>query len=333
MRQTFTPLLTRPPDFDRFWGDTLHALDEIDPDVVATPLLVDPVGLELSLLSFRSFGGVRVSMYLASWRDHQPRPLVIHSHGYRDDGPEIQMDWARAGLNVAGVDIRGYGRSRGALPRPSAWGWALTGLSAPETSVLRGAVCDFLRAVTLARQRLDGHAARTVVHGQSFAGGLAVMAEGLRPQGDLLALAVPTLGWAEGRLFFVKGGSGLEIARYLDRFPECSEDVMGTLRYFDPINFAGRVACPTLVGVGLVDSITPPETVYPIANHLRVPREVLEFAVSHSKRPEERLWVYFDARWIELALRGVPPDFGLRGPYRVGPDSVGPDPRRAMSAG
>jgi cephalosporin-C deacetylase len=310
VRQTFTPPLTRPPDFDRFWHATLQALDAVDPDVTSTPLLVDPLGIELNLLTFRSFAGAPISMYLASWRDGRPRPVVVHSHGYRDDGPEIQMEWARAGLNVAGVDIRGYGRSRQTCQRQSPWGWALTGLSSPETSILRGAVCDFVRGVTLARERLDGHAVRIVVHGQSFAGGLAVMAEGIRPQGDLLALAVPTLGWAEGRLFFVKGGSGLEIVRYLDRFPECAEDVMGTLRYFDPINFAGRVACPTLVGVGLVDSITPPETVYPIANHLQVPHEVLEFAVSHSKLPEEKLWVRFDQRWMELGLQGVPRDFG-----------------------
>lgn len=310
MRRTFAPALTRPPDFDRFWAATLRELDAIDPDVEPHSTLVDPSNLELHVLSFRSLGGARVSMYLVCWRDGRPRPLVVHAHGYRDDGPEIQMQWARGGLNVAGIDIRGYGRSRAACPRQSPFGWVLTGLSSPETAVLRGAVCDFLRAVGLAKQRLDGHLVRTIVHGQSFAGGLAVMAEAVRPQGDLLALAVPTLGWAEGRLFFVKGGSGIEIARYVDTFPECAEDVMATLRYFDPINFAGMVRCPTIVGVGLVDSITPPETVYPIANHLRVPNEVLEFPVSHSKLPEEKLWARFDARWIELALGGVPHAFG-----------------------
>jgi len=310
VRQSFAPPLSRPPDFDAFWETTLRELDAVDPDVEPHSTLVDPSNLELTLLSFRSLGGVRVSMYLVRWRDGQPRPLVVHAHGYRDDGPEIQMAWARGGLNVAGIDIRGYGRSRGACERQSPWGWVLTGLSAPETAILRGAVCDFLRAITLAKQHLDGHLVRTIVHGQSFAGGLAVMTEAVRPQADLLALAVPTLGWAEGRLFFVKGGSGIEIARYVDTFPECAEDLMVTLRYFDPINFAGRIRCPTVVGVGLIDSITPPETVYPIANHLHVPNEVLEFPVSHSKLPEEKLWARFDARWIELALGGVPHEFG-----------------------
>ena len=42
------------------------------------------------------------------------------------------------------------------------------------------------------------------------------------------------------------------------------------------------------------------------------PLEILEFPVSHSDRPEERLWEQFDHRWLDLARRGVPAGFGAR---------------------
>ena len=88
------------------------------------------------------------------------------------------------------------------------------------------------------------------------------MAEALWHTSDLLVLGVPTFGWAEGRYFLVKSGSGAEIARYLEERPEATEDIMLVLRYFDAVNFAGMVSCETLIGLGLDGPVVPAETVY-----------------------------------------------------------------------
>ena len=115
-------------------------------------------------------------------------------------------------------------------------------------------------------------------------------------------LGVPTFGWAEGRYFLVKSGSGAEIARYLEARPEHAEDVMLVLRYFDAMNFAGLVSCRTLIGLGLHDPVVPPETVYSIANHFSAPIEIMEFPVSHTALPEEKRWEQFEVRWLSIGL-------------------------------
>lgn len=79
--------------------------------------------------------------------------------------------WAEAGVNVVGVEARGYGRSRDALPSPSRWGYVITGIESPEEYVLRGAVCDYMRAVEAGREVLGPLVSRTVLNGTSFAGG------------------------------------------------------------------------------------------------------------------------------------------------------------------
>lgn len=95
-------------------------------------------------------------------------------------------------------------------------------------------------------QLLGGVVTRTVLHGMSFAGGLVLMAQGLDAVADLLVVAYPTFGWAEGRRFLARAGSAAEIEQFLRRSPEhAAEDVMVVLRYFDPINFAEWVRCPT----------------------------------------------------------------------------------------
>jgi cephalosporin-C deacetylase len=306
---TFRPPLTRPPDFFGFWSRTVKELALVAPGV-ATEAAGGRDGVELRRLSFASLGDVTINGYLLSSRDGTPRPLVVHGHGY---GGQVtpQWSWARAGCNVVGVDVRGWGRSAAAVASPSPWGWVLTGCQSPERSVLRGAVCDYLRAVQVGHRLLAGATTRTVLEGTSLAGGLALMAEAVGGLADLLAVAVPTFGWAEGRRLLASAGSAAEINRYLARRPEhAAEDLMVVLRYFDPVNFAGQVVCPTLVGVGLVDEVVPAATVLAIADRLSGPHEVLRFPVSHSGTPEEGRWRRFERRWLELALGGVPEGFG-----------------------
>ena len=303
------PSPIRPPDFATFWEKTQVQLGRVPPNVSREPLVSGDSALLFERLAFDSLDEARVSGYVIRWEDGAPRPLVVHGHGYGGD-LEPMWRWAKAGLNVLGVEARGYGRSGDALPEPSPWGYVLTGIESPEEYVLRGAVCDYARAVEVGREILGISVGRTVLHGRSFAGGLAVMAQGVMQVADLLVVAVPSFGWAEGRRFLVEEGSGQEINRYLEAHPEREEDLMVVLSYFDPMNFAVDIRCPTLVGLGLEDDVVPAPTVYAIANHLSGPREVVRLPVSHTDRPEEKLWDRFEAYGLRLATRGVPPDFG-----------------------
>ncbi len=311
MRRRFRPTLNRPADFDLFWESTRRQLERQPVEVIRRPLDVESPNPNLvgEQVSFLSLGRARITAYFVHWVAGGPRPLVIYSHGY---GGECipRWDWAGRGVNLFGVDIRGFGRSRDALSEPSRWGYVLTGIETPESSVLRTAVCDYIQAARVARELGAGDVSRLVFHGVSFAGGLGLMAEAVLQAADLLVVGVPTFGWAEGRILFVRSGSGAEINRYLEARPEHLEDVMLVLRYFDAVNFAERVHAPTLVGVGLKDEVVPAKTVYGIANHLSGPHEVMEFPVSHSDHPDEQLWRRFEKHWLGLALEGIPDTFG-----------------------
>jgi cephalosporin-C deacetylase len=310
MRREFKPHLQRPGDFDLFWHSTRMQLERFDPQIERSPMENQASHrLKGELVRFTSLGRARVTAYFIHWPDTEPRPLIIHSHGY-GGRCEARWDWAERGFNVLGVDIRGFGLSADALPKPSRWGYVLTGIEAPETSVLRLAVCDYMQAVRVAKTLCANRISRTLLQGVSFAGGLALMSESVLQTADLLAAGVPTFGWAEGRNFFVRSGSGAEISAYLDMRPELTDDVMLVLSYFDTVSFADRVLCPTLIGLGLHDEVVPAKTVYAIANHLSGPHEIMEFPVSHSDHPEEQLWGRFEAKWMELAAQGVPGDFG-----------------------
>jgi len=310
MRRSFKPTMTRPEDFEAFWDSTRLQLERLDPAIERRPQAAAGVaGIRSEIVSFLSLGRTRVSAYFLQWEDDQQRPLVIYSHGY---GCQCQprWDWARRGLNVLGVDIRGFGISMDALPHPSRWGYVLTGIDTPETSVIRLAVCDYMQAARVGRMLTAERRNRTVFEGVSFAGGLALMSQAVTGHADLLAVGVPTFGWAEGRNLFVKSGSGAEISAYLARRPDHLEDTMVVLRYFDAVNFADCVSCPTVLALGLEDDVVPAKTVYGIVNHLTVPYELMEFPVSHTDHPDEAQWQRFESYWLQLAVQGIPAAFG-----------------------
>ena len=57
-----------------------------------------------------------------------------------------------------------------------------------------------------------------------------------------------------------------EINDYLRLHPESRAEVEREVAYFDGISFADRIACPTIVNIGLQDNVCPPETGYALFN-------------------------------------------------------------------
>lgn len=308
----------RPADFDAFWGETLAELAHIPyairPDTEQT---VGP-DLQLRTLQFQSWQYARIHAYLLQGSDPEPRPLVVYTHGY-DGQCEIVRHWAAQGLDVFGFDTRGFGRSRHAVPERHPDGWILTGIEAPAHSILRGAICDYHRAVDVARQLLPRPPRHTLFYGFSFGGAMALVGAALRRDADMVVAGVPSLGWMAGRRRLVKAGSGKEVNDYLARHPHLEPTVMQTLAYFDTANFAAQIRAPCLLGLGQRDIVVPAATVRAISERLHCAKILREFPVSHSQLAEERLWQDFEAEWLGRALTG---DW----PVTTGPiDSPGPD--------
>jgi cephalosporin-C deacetylase len=226
------------------------------------------------------------------------------------------------GMNVVGVDIRGFGLSRDTIDGLSPYGYVMTGHDSVESSILRGAVCDYVQAY---RAAIDwfGVFDHVTFQGFSFAGGLAIMAasnlvlaerrgiEDAPAVPTIVAAGAPTFGDLRRRLELCQNGSGKEIATYLSLHPDDADRVTRVLSHFDTCFFAPRLAIHPqgplkriIAGVGLDDPIVPPETVFAIFNAFPQPAEVIEVPCGHTERPEEVEWIRWDGSWIRAAGRG-----------------------------
>lgn len=304
--RTTRPPLARPDGFFPFWRDTLSALARVPANPRIGLAVTSAEGARIVPVRFASLGACDIQGFLVTLDDPDataarglpgPRPLVVTTHGYNGRcNPVLEArHTASCGADLFCFDVRGFGLSRSACPVDPR-GYMLTGLTAPHTSILRGAVCDYVRAVEVA-QRLGGGRASVVFHGRSYGGALAFLAQGLTSRAAYLAVALPTFGWVDGRRRLVTRGSGREVNDHLARNPRLEAAATATLRYFDTVNVADRIACPTLIGVAQRDEVVPAATVYAIANHMDPPPEIVELPVGHSTDEEERRWVDFDDRW------------------------------------
>ena len=331
------PPLARPDGFFPFWRETLAALAGVPADPRPGLGVTSPEGARIVPVRFASLGGCDVQGFLITrggaaaeppagrppaatahggrGRSEPPagRPLVVTTHGYNGRcNPVLEArHTAACGADLFCFDVRGFGLSRGACPVDPR-GYVLTGLADPRASILRGAVCDYVRAAEVARLLGAGRGA-VAFHGRSFGGALAMLAQGLTGRADYLAAALPTFGWAEGRRRLVTRGSGREVNDHLARHPRLEAAATATLRYFDTVNVADRITCPALIGVARRDDVVPAATVYAVANHMDPPPEIVELPVGHSTDEEERRWIDFDARWTgAVAALGTPPAPAVR---------------------
>ena len=55
------------------------------------------------------------------------------------------------------------------------------------------------------------------------------------------------------------------------------DKVLQTLNYFDARNFASEIKCPTLIGMGLLDPIIPPNNVYIDYNSITAKKHLIIF--------------------------------------------------------
>ena len=314
--RTTRPTLTRPDGFFPFWQETLAALSRVPANPRLGLAVTSPEGARIVPVRFASLGACDIQGFLITLNDPDDgaatplpihRPLVVTTHGYNGQcNPVLEArHTATCGADLFCFDVRGFGLSRSACPVDPG-SHILTGLSDPHTSILRGAVCDYVRAAEVA-QRLGAGQAHVVFHGRSYGGALALLAQGLTSRADYLAVALPTLGWLDGRRQLVTRGSGQEVNEHLARRPRLEAAAMATLRYFDTVNVADRIACPTLMGVARRDDVVPAATVYAIANHMDPPPEIVELPVGHSTDEEESRWIDFDERWTAaVAALGTP---------------------------
>jgi cephalosporin-C deacetylase len=74
------------------------------------------------------------------------------------------------------------------------------------------------------------------------------------------------------------------------------EKVHHASEYYDPANFAPRINCPVLVGLGLLDEVAAPSSIFAIVNCISAPKEIIIMPQATHPSEGETTKAYY-TRW------------------------------------
>ena len=259
--------LTRQPDFDEFWKQAISELKAIPPAFksIERPDLSDD-RISVFEVCMRSHDQIRVRGWLEVPRDAtRALPVVIRVPGY---GQNMKPIGECDDMIVFSFNPRGHGNSQQDIPGQPNNFW-IRGLDAPQTYYYRGSYLDCIRAVDYIASRTDVDQDKIAVWGGSQGGGFAFATAALDSRVDYCVADIPFLcDWIN----YFRLTHWPEMDKWIADQPRRDwESTLRTLSYFDTMNLADRISCPTLMSVGLQDPVCPPTTCFTTFN--RIPGE------------------------------------------------------------
>lgn len=238
---------SKPADFDPYW-------QRVDDELAAVP--ARPEESELALRStdyatcyavrLTSIGPYRVFGYLSLPNGKGPWPALYLPYRYTSVVEVLtQGDTMHKRAQYAVFALAARGHRNADEPFAARFPGLLThGVDDATRYVYRGIVADCCRGAEylLGRPEIDKARVTVVSHSE-----LSLLVAALRPR-FCAAVASPSLFYRAAELFpRYSQYPQEEINDYVRAFPEKADAVYRTLSYFDPLHFAPRIACPTLL--------------------------------------------------------------------------------------
>ena len=289
------PVSDEPKDFDAFWTDAIREARETPLNPTRTLLPEKSTDTQdVYEVSFRNVGFSRVYGILTVPKKPGTYPAILQVPGagvrpyngvnYGDD--IISLEIGIHGISVTLQPMVYYTLAGGALNGY----WTFSKNNKDEfyyKRVYTGCVSAVDYIFTL--PEFDG---KTVgVTGGSQGGALSVVTAALDPRIRFLAPIHPALCDLGG---FLKKRAGGWPHYFRYSKPESGE--VGTLGYYDVVNFARRVKVPGFYTWGLNDVTCPPTSMYAAYNVITAPKELSLYTdTGHWTYPEQQASL---SRWL-----------------------------------
>jgi len=262
------PPLTKEPDFEKFWKESLAQLRKVDPQyqLIQQPEL-SKGELNVYEVRMRSHGNIRVRGWYEVPKSRGPHPVILRVPGY---GSNMKPISRFKDMIVFSFNPRGHGNSQEDIKGKPGNYW-IRGLDDKEGYYYQGAYLDCVRAVDFLCSRKEVDSKRIAVKGGSQGGGLSLSTAALDSRISLCAPHIPFLtNWD---LYF-KTSHWPEMDKWIEEKESRTwQSTLKTMSYFDTMNMASWIECPVFMGVGLQDAICPPVTNFAVYNRLKGKRE------------------------------------------------------------
>lgn len=292
------PTAVEPGDFKLFWQHNREKLDRVpmDPQLTLSPKNSSDYATVYKI-NLGNIMGTRVYGWLGVPNGKGPFPaiLTVPAAGVYPIGADW-VSWAKRGFIAMGitahnVDIDLPAERYEELKQGELRNYPHKGKKSKRSYYFLTTFAACMRSIDYLTSRADWNGKTMIVTGSSQGGGLSIISAGLDPRVTAIAANVPALCDHTGRLFGRPSGWPQLIPA-----DDVDDLVRTTSGYYDAVNFARYVHCPTLMSVGLVDRTCPATSVYSAFNVIPGPKEMMVFPLmGHSVDPS---YTKYREQWI-----------------------------------
>lgn len=277
------PTATEPADFDKFWERNKEKLAKTPMDAKLTekPELSND-RMKVYKINLANVRGSRVYGWLAVPTLPGPHPsiLTIPGAGVYAIGASWATGWASRGFTAMTLTVHDYDVDLPAttyddLKAGRLLNYQLQGRIDRNAYYYLRMCLGCVRAIDYLTSRPDWDGKNMIVTGSSQGGGMSIITAGLDQRVTAIAANVPALCDHTGKLFGRPSGWPLLIPETTDA--DYKKQVTDTAAYYDAVNFARRVKCPAVVGVGLIDTTCAATSVYSAYNSLQGPKHIMVY--------------------------------------------------------
>jgi cephalosporin-C deacetylase-like acetyl esterase len=269
-----------PDDFDAFWKTKIAELDAVPMNVKTEKIDIGDAKIEYYKVTMDNIRGRKIYGQLAkpAGADEKKLPALLQVQ-WAGVYP-LSRDWVvghakqgRLAFNIIAHDLPidekpEFYKEKAAKELNDYPG---QGNDDRETSYFLPMFLSCRRAVDYLTKRPDWDGKHLLVHGGSQGGYQAIVTAGIHPAVTAFAANVPAGCDHTGK----KVGRRPGWPNWAGRPKKDEKKMLEASRYFDAMNFAARVKCPGLIGVGLVDPVCPAEGVLATCNQLQGPKDVV----------------------------------------------------------
>ena len=268
----------KPADFEDFWKKAKADLAAVPPDFKVT-YLPDSTkdNRKVYLFEMKSLDNLTVRGYLTVPKTNNKNKkfvVLVGLPGYQVALPP--MFGADNDLAILTLNVRGQGNSRDVIHRPRNE-YIFYHVEDKNKYVMRGAIMDCVRAIDFIFTRPDLDHDKILVSGGSMGGFLSIATAAVDGRVSLCSAQNPILSDINS-LDGEADWPVIDIKSYIASKPGLTfSKVMQNLNYFDTKNFATMLKCPTLLGMGLLDPIVPPNNAYIDYNNITAKKHIIIF--------------------------------------------------------
>jgi len=259
-------------DFDQFWE---KAIAEIKKIPLETELVKNGKRTTHRFasydVSYKGFTRTTVTGELLIPRGTPKPKVIIYVHDYNS---EVQFSQQTLDDSVSYffINLRGHTeivRHADTEKEPASPGYMVENILDRDTYYVKAVYLDLYRSIDMLRLIPDINCSAIGIIGKGFGAAAAVFTTAFSDRVAVLVMETPAFCHLSLSQNISESDASNEINEFVSTVKAKKKQIKENLTYFDALNFADRIGCPVLATVGFKDTLSPPECVFSLFNHIR----------------------------------------------------------------